>query len=166
MVAAPLRSEMIFKCLVGMACCNPGECRVPAEFRRLEKNLKVHHIVYDDGALPSSFRLPSPVHIPRLEYPGGRPEPCRQGFRRIDADILVAIDILEPESVAVTVIYHETYIMVPCEVLYVLKGFRVLSCVFCPEFVAGEFIHVPEGPGEEAAHPVRCRHEYHFPFLE
>ena len=64
MIATAVRTELILQRCIGMGNGYIPESGVSAQAGCLEQQLKVHHIVDDDGACPAAFRLPSLVSIP------------------------------------------------------------------------------------------------------
>lgn len=60
------------------------------------------------------MRLPSVSnHIPRLNDTCIRAETCGKGFSSIHKNSVITRYILESQAVAITVVNHETHVMVP-----------------------------------------------------
>ena len=158
---------VVLKSLVSVAYSDVPVCLVACHLSNLEKELKIHHVVNDNRAVPTSFCLPllRIMSIPRLEDTCSRTESCCERLRCVHENCIIARKILQTESVSIAVIDHETYVMVPFQELNLVKDLSMLLSLLSIVLVSGEFIHIPECAGKKSAYPVICRHEFYLTML-
>ena len=167
MICAEVFAIVVLQSLVCMADGNVPEGRICSHAADLEEQFEVHHIVNDDRTFPSLLGLPSLCsHVPRLYDASSRTKACRERSGCIYQDCVVAGNLFEPESVTITVVDHESYIMMRCKILDVMKYLCMLLSLLCIVFVSCEFIHVPERTGKESADPVFGRYKNNLSVLE
>ena len=137
-----------------MAHGDVPEDGVAAEAGRLEKQFQVHHVVDDDGTVPSSLRLPSGRGVPRLYDAGTGAEPCRERLGGLHDHLFVAFGGMDAVTVEIGTADHKPDIVVPREILYAVQALGVAPGLRGPALVARELIEVPEASCEEAGAPV------------
>ena len=164
-ITAVIVAEVLLHRTVGMFHRNIIIGAVARELRGLEHQFEIHHVVDDHRALPAAFALPAPVGVPRLDDARNRAETRRERFGRLDDHALVAGNVFQPQAVAVAVVDHETHVVMPLQILHRVENLGMLPRTCGPRLVARQFVHVPQRPGEETAHPVVDGHVVDPPVL-
>ena len=164
-ITAVIVAEVLLHRSVGMLHRDIIIGAVARKLRGLEHQFEIHHVVDDHRALPAALALPAAVGVPRLDDARHRPETRRERLGRLDDHILVAGYVFQSQSVAVAVVDHEAHVVMPLQVLHRIEDLGMLSCARGPCLVARQFVHVPQRPGEETAHPVVDGHVVDPPVL-
>ena len=135
MIATAIRTILFFHSAVDVRNGNLIESWVAGQPCSGKQQLEVHHIIDNHRALPTPFRNPSSIHIPRLDNPCHRTEAGGQGTGSLNNHLLIFWIARQTQTVPKTAIDNKTDIMVPLDVFDLFTGkFYVLfnKPVSCP----------------------------------
>ena len=119
-----------------------------------KQQLKVHHIINDDRALP--FIL---VMVPRADNAGFGFEPGGKCACRLQQNFFVAFVLRQAITVSKDAIHLEAHVVSAAVHLFLFQDIGMLLRLLFPEIILGILIEKPELAGEESAGPVFGRDE-------